>query len=170
MRFLTPNWIDFKVIPLVIQLKGDGNNQDAEERQRRGAGEEVESFEGKMGHVIAVVMLFIINNNFSGSSIRVYFLKYFILGGATRVHGRSRRYEGTALYACLCGLEPIQSPECRAADTIPTPPYTHPYMHPYILTIRYKALPPKSPYTVPYAGFGWLISKFQVLRHIRIPT
>jgi hypothetical protein len=85
------------------------------------------------------------------------------------VHGRSRRYEGTALYACLCGLEPIQSPECRAADTIPTPPYTHHYMHPYILTIRYKALPPKSPYTVPYAGFGWLISKFQVLRHSAVP-
>jgi hypothetical protein len=73
MWFLTPNWMDFKVIPLVIQLKSDGNSQDTEERQRRGAGEEVESFEGKMGHLIAVVMLFIINNNFSGSSIRVYF-------------------------------------------------------------------------------------------------
>jgi hypothetical protein len=60
--------------------------------------------------------------------------------------------------------EPIQSPEYRPADTIPTLPYPHPYMHPYILTIRYKALPPKSPYMVPYAGFGWLISKFQVLR------
>jgi hypothetical protein len=67
------------------------------------------------------------------------------------------------MYAYV-GLKPIQSPECRPADTISTRPFMHPYMHPYILTIRYKALPPKSPYTVPYVGFGWLISKFQVLR------
>jgi hypothetical protein len=73
------------------------------------------------------------------------------------------------MYAYV-GLEPIQSPECRAADTIPTLPYTHPYVHPYILTIRYKALPPKSPYMVPYAGFGWLISHFQVLRHYQSKT
>jgi hypothetical protein len=70
------------------------------------------------------------------------------------------------MYAYV-GLEPIQLPECRPADTIPTPPYMHPYVHPYILTIRYKALPPKSPYMVPYVGFESLISKFQVLRHNR---
>jgi hypothetical protein len=72
------------------------------------------------------------------------------------------------MYAYV-GLEPIQSPECRPADTIPTPPYMHPYVHPYILTIRYKALPPNSPYTVPYTGFESLISKFQVLRHWTLP-
>jgi hypothetical protein len=51
----------------------------------------------------AVIMLFIINNHSSDSSIRVCFSKYFIMGGATRVHRRSRRHEGVALYVCLCG-------------------------------------------------------------------
>jgi hypothetical protein len=49
-QFLTPNWMDFKVITLESQLKNEGNSHDAEERQRRGAGEEVEACEGKMGH------------------------------------------------------------------------------------------------------------------------
>jgi hypothetical protein len=77
-----------------------------------------------------------------------------------RVAMKGRPY----MYAYV-GFEPIQSPKCRAADTTPTLPYMHPYVHPYILTIRYKALPPKSPYMTPYAGFGSLISKIQVLRH-----
>jgi hypothetical protein len=37
-----------KVITLEDQLKSEGNSQDAEGCQRRGAGEEVEASEGKM--------------------------------------------------------------------------------------------------------------------------
>jgi hypothetical protein len=116
----------------------------------------------------AVIMLFIINNHSSDPSIHLCFSKYFIMGaqqGCT--DGRVAMKGWPYMYV---GLEPIQSPKCRPADTLPTPPYMHPCVHPYILTIRYKALPPKSPYTVPYTGFWSLISKFQVLRHRTEPS